>query len=648
MNLRRVIVAIADITERKQAEEALRESERRYRLLIENTATVAWITDQDGKTTFISPNVEQVYGYTPGEIVEAGEALWFGRIHSEDRERVKDDFESLFSKREQFDLEYRIQRKDGNWIWVYDRAGIVEERSGTPYAYGVFSDITERKQAEEALRKSEAKIRSVIEQSLDGIVLTDEQGVVIEWNRGEEEVTGIERKDALGKPVWDLQGRSIPGERGAVPSTREGLRSQTIEFLRTGEAPWANRLLENELQRPDGTCRVVQSVTFPIKTSQGFMAGTISRDITEQKQAERALRQSKDELTRAQQIAHMGNWNWDVQNNTLTWSEEVYRIFGVDRDFELTYEDIETMVHPDDREMNQEKVDELLSGTDSVEYEFRITRPDGTVRYIYQNAQISHDDAGGASRIFGIIHDITERKQAEQALAHQAEQLRLLSTRLSEAQEAERRRIAHELHDQVGQNLTVLGINLNTLRPHLAQAPEEVRACLNDSLGLVKQTTGRIRDVMADLRPPELDDYGLLSALRWYVDQIRLRTGLAVAVEGDSLHPRLSSQQETALFRIAQEALTNVVKHAQATQATVTLEASERQLRMIITDDGVGFDPASLAITNETPHWGVLTMKERAQAIGACWRVESNLGGGTRVVVEMARRLMAHPKGDQQ
>jgi PAS domain S-box-containing protein len=244
--------------------------------------------------------------------------------------------------------------------------------------------------------------------------------------------------------------------------------------------------------------------------------------------------------------------------------------------------------------------------------------------------------------------DIAERKRVEEALTRQAEQLHVLSARLADAQEVERRRIARELHDQVGQNLTVLGINLNTLRPHLAQAPEEVRVCLNDSLGLVKQTTGRIRGVMADLRPPELDDYGLLSALRWYADQIGARAGLAVAVQGEAIHPRLSSQQATALFRIAQEALTNVVKHAQATRATVTLEASEERARMVIADDGLGFDPASLETTSETPHWGLLTMKERAQAIGARWRVESRPGGGTRVAVELTRHLVTRPEGEQQ
>ncbi|MBN1813201.1 MAG: PAS domain-containing protein [Anaerolineae bacterium] len=246
------------------------------------------------------------------------------------------------------------------------------------------------------------------------------------------------------------------------------------------------------------------------------------------------------------------------------------------------------------------------------------------------------DDGQSIGAIY-VMTDITERKQAEEALAEQAEQLRILSARLADVQEAERRRMARELHDQVGQNLTALGINLNMLRSHLAQAPESAQSCLDDLLALVKETTVRIRGVMADLRPPELDDYGLLAALRWYADQVGTRADLAVTVEGEDFYPRLPSQRETTLFRIAQEALTNVVKHAQATQATVTVEAGEGLVRMTIVDDGVGFDLASLEEADAASHWGLLTMRERAQAVGAHWCVEPIPGEGTRVVVEMAR-----------
>jgi len=137
-----------DITDLKRKEKALRESEERYRLLIENIPTVAWVTRQDGRTVFISSNVEKVYGYTTDEVLASGDKLWFGRIHPDDRDHVQAAFRSLFDQKTQFNVEYRIQRKDGQWIWVHDRANIVEEKAGAHFAYGMFSDITERNHAQ--------------------------------------------------------------------------------------------------------------------------------------------------------------------------------------------------------------------------------------------------------------------------------------------------------------------------------------------------------------------------------------------------------------------------------------------------------------------------------------------------------------------
>ncbi len=224
------------------------------------------------------------------------------------------------------------------------------------------------------------------------------------------------------------------------------------------------------------------------------------------------------------------------------------------------------------------------------------------------------------------------------AVTQQREQLRALAMRLAEAEEAERQRLARELHDQVGQGITALGINLNIVR---AQMPQEVadlvRSRLDDSLALVEQTTERIRGVMADLRPPVLDDYGLVAALRWYGAQFASRVDIAVTVRGEEFIPRLAVSVENGLFRIAQEALTNVARHAQATQATVTVEVDGETVRLVVADDGVGFDPARVTGPDERRGWGLLTMAERAEAVGGSCRVESHSQQGTRVVVEVAR-----------
>jgi len=264
--------------------------------------------------------------------------------------------------------------------------------------------------------------------------------------------------------------------------------------------------------------------------------------------------------------------------------------------------------------------------------------------------EVSASPLWGADGTFqGIIEsvrDITERVQAEEALQQYTERLRALAAQIAEVAEAERQRLARELHDQVGQNLTALGINLNIVR---AQMPDEagalVRSRLDDSLSLVEQTTERIRDVMADLRPPVLDDYGLVAALHWYGEQFARRTGIAIAVEGEEPVPRLATRVENALFRIAQEALTNVAKHAQATHVTVTVEVDGGTLRLVVADDGIGFDPsttlrtsaAHLAEPDGGRGWGLLTMTERAEAVGGRCRIESDPRQGTRVVVEVNR-----------
>jgi PAS domain S-box-containing protein len=231
-----------------------------------------------------------------------------------------------------------------------------------------------------------------------------------------------------------------------------------------------------------------------------------------------------------------------------------------------------------------------------------------------------------------------ENARLFEAVEQQRRRLRALSARVAEAEDSERRRLARELHDQVGQNLTALGINLNIVRAQMPEgAADLARSRLDDSLALVEQTAERIRGVMADLRPPLLDDYGLIAALHWYGAQFATRTGIAVTVDGQEPTPRLATPVENALFRITQEALTNVAKHARAAQVTVAVETRNGIVRLVVADDGVGFNPGPQAKPGGRQGWGLLTMAERAEALGGFCRVESRAGHGTRVIAEVAR-----------
>ncbi|MEN8135787.1 MAG: GAF domain-containing sensor histidine kinase [Thermodesulfobacteriota bacterium] len=216
-------------------------------------------------------------------------------------------------------------------------------------------------------------------------------------------------------------------------------------------------------------------------------------------------------------------------------------------------------------------------------------------------------------------------------------QLRTLSVRLSEMEEAERGKIAVELHDRVGQNLTALNINLNIIKSRIkAGMIDSAEVCITDSFLLIEETTEQIRDIMSELRPPNLDDHGLLAALKWYVSQRSRRSGLKITVSGNVRAPRPALEVEMTLFRIAQEALNNVIKHAKAHTATVTVDRDGQKIIMEIKDDGIGFDnQQSTAYQKKTSSLGMIAMQERISTLGGTLTLESSREHGSTIIVEV-------------
>ncbi len=244
-----------------------------------------------------------------------------------------------------------------------------------------------------------------------------------------------------------------------------------------------------------------------------------------------------------------------------------------------------------------------------------------------------------ASEVADSLAIAIRHAQLFESVQNQRRHLGNLTARLAEAEELERHRIAQVLHDRVGQNLTALGINLNLIRAFVEKGDtKEVQSRIDDSLDLVDGTTDRIRSVMADLRPPMLDDYGLVPTLEWYGEKFSQRSGIKLAIVAASDFPRQSPRIENTFFRIAQEALNNAAKHAEAGHVTLSLSLDDEVVRMVISDDGVGFDPSySQEIDEEKFGWGLLTMNERAEAVGANCQIESRPGEGTRVIIEVVK-----------
>jgi signal transduction histidine kinase len=228
---------------------------------------------------------------------------------------------------------------------------------------------------------------------------------------------------------------------------------------------------------------------------------------------------------------------------------------------------------------------------------------------------------------------LTERKRTEQALRESEAAARNYSRRLIEAQEAERQRISRELHDQVGQILTAVKMNLYALQHNCSQS--DILLSINDNLKVIDEAVDQVRDLSADLRPLLLDDLGLVVALRWYLERQTRSLNIAAKFVSGSLDEddRFSPEVETACFRIVQEGVTNIVRHARATQVSVRLERVVSELILLITDDGAGFDARMIRSSSGTSTLGLRGMEERALALGGTITIDSAPALGTEICV---------------
>lgn len=287
----------------------------------------------------------------------------------------------------------------------------------------------------------------------------------------------------------------------------------------------------------------------------------------------------------------------------------------------------------------------LRAGQKLTGYEEPSVDRDGNHQFHLATKWPLYANTGELCGLVGIGRDITEGRLAEAEksrllaeITEQRSQLRTLSARLAQSQEAQRRQIVRELHDHVGQNLTALGFTLKLIQRQIAGEVAEGQPLaqhLGEAMKLATQTTEALRSLMTELRPPVLDDYGLIVALRWYGKQVTNRSGLQVVVYDDPFDHRLPEAVESALFRIAQEAINNTLKHGAATQVTVTMVHTTLHVRLAIADNGIGFDPQAVDLAQSG--WGLLNMRERAEAAGGHCHIISQPGAGTTVIVEVPK-----------
>ncbi|MBI3853290.1 MAG: PAS domain-containing protein [Verrucomicrobia bacterium] len=668
----RMLGTAQDITERKQAEEALRENESRKSAILEAALDCVITADREGRIIDFNPAAERTFGYKHYEVV--GEELAAKLIPPAWRERHRQGLARYLATGETTMLGKRIEitamRADGS-IFPVELCITPVRLKGNTVFMACLRDITERKRAEAWV----AGQKQVLEMITTGATLAEVLETLL--RAVEAESPGM----TCSVLLLDEDGKRL--RHGAAPSLSEAY-NQAVDGLPIGPQAGScgtavyrrETVIVADITRDPlwsdyrelADCHGLRACwSTPIKTTQGKILGTLAmlyhqphtpsaRDrelievathlagiVIERHRAEEALRKSELGLARAQKIAHLGNWDWDLVTNKVRWSDEIYRIFGLTPEqFGATYEAFLNSVHPDDRSIVNEAVQDALKRGRPYNVDHRIIRPDGAVRIVSEQGEVVFDEAGKPVRFLGTVLDVTERKEAESKLQDYSERLQTLSRRLLEAQESERRHIARELHDEIGQSLTALKINLQAAQRQ-CEAAGAVTA-LEEGIGIVDQVLQQVRNLSVDLHPSILDDLGLVAALRWYLDRQSQLAGFIAQFEAVRFNSPLSPELVTACFRIAQEALTNVVRHAKAKQVRLELRQQGEELKLAVCDDGVGFDvvAARKRAVRGASSLGLLGMEERVSLIGGRIEFKSTPKKGTEVCAWFPLREETH------
>ncbi|HMR63983.1 MAG TPA: PAS domain S-box protein [Anaerolineae bacterium] len=623
------------IEQHHQIELALKKSEAHYRAIIEDQTEMICRFQPDGTLTFVNQAYCRYFGKNRSELI--GHHFMPG-LPEEDKQAVQNLLASLTSVNPIGSIEHRVITPSGEIHWHRWTNRLIFDQRGQPCEYQAAGrDITDRKKVEAALAEERNLLRTLIDNLPDFIYFKDLQGRFIINNRAVAEAMGTDVENLIHKTDFEF----FPEELAEEYYTDEQ------DIIRSGR-PIINK--EEPMVDVLGCWRWLSTTKLPLRNSNSEIIGVvgIGRDITDRRLMEASIREKSAELeaifTAIPDAVAFGSVERKIRKVNPVFTQ----LFGyqpeeiLGKKAAILYANSHMFQETGQSRFNVDAPETLEP------FEAVYRRKNGTLFTGETVGTIVKDSAGTVLGYLAIIRDVTERKRTEEdnarlfeAVSQQREQLRALTGQLAQAQETERKILARELHDQVGQNLTALDLNLNIIHGRLTKLSQTdldlIASRLDDSLSLVAQTAERIRNVMASLRPPVLDDYGLLAALRWYVEQFTARVGFSVTIEGQNSIPRLPEQVETTLFRIVQEALTNVAKHARADQVLLKLQVDDEFIRLVVVDDGIGFKLENWADPIKRKSWGLITMIERAEAIGGYCQIESELKCGTQVTVEVPR-----------
>jgi len=606
----RVLAFVRDITERKKAEVQIRNISERLSLATRSAKIGIWERDLVLQQLLWDDRMYELYekdSALPGATVET----WKQSIHPDDLDRVMCEVEKSIKGNYDYNTEFRIILPDQAIRYIESHALVTRDHEGNPLRMiGVNRDITDRKMAGLHLAESERKLRHVLSSSSDSFYVLDKNYTVTLINKS----ASANLEKAWGKPVT-VGTNILP----LIPDEQDEPVRETLAKVFAGEK------VEYELQLSiAGLPEWVLVNYMPVKDGKGVITGAYisTKDITEKKQSEINLQKALNRYNILAKATSDTVWDWDMHTQMMRYNEGITTMFGYEKSVVENIPDWwKQNIHPDDLGTVSELLNEVfLTNKQNIQLDYRYRCADGGYKYIFDRAFVLYDDRGKPSRIIGAMQDVTYEKE---------EEIRI-SKAIVDAQESERQQLGMELHDNVNQILSVSLLYLGIARQH--QKNETVFAeTLDTCKKHISDAIDEIRKLSHQLTPASKDNLSFKDVFQSLIESLTSNCSIAVHLHFDDFEQeRVGIEIQTALYRILQEQMNNIFKHAAADTVEIDVMVIENTISLRIADNGKGFDTKSVS-----KGIGLGNIKRRAEMNGGKFSCYSIPGHGCEVTVSI-------------